>query len=122
MSAVHLLCESTGSTLTARTFTPRFLKSAERRATSPSSVVHTGVKSLGCEKSTTHESPLHLWKSILPCVVSEEKSGAMSPRRRFAASVLMEGLQSMVEDERDATNGRARRQESLGEAGVTLSR
>jgi hypothetical protein len=25
----------------------------------PSSVVQTGVKSLGCEKNTAHESPIH---------------------------------------------------------------
>jgi hypothetical protein len=32
----------------------------------PSSVVHTGVKSFGWEKSTAHLSPIHWWKSIWP--------------------------------------------------------
>src|SRR5581483_4831955 len=45
----------------------------------PSSVVHTGVKSFGCEKSTPHESPSQSWKRIRPCVVSASKSGAVSP-------------------------------------------
>src|SRR4051794_40518723 len=45
----------------------------------PSSVVHTGVKSRGCENRTAHESPIQSWKRILPSVVSASKSGAMSP-------------------------------------------
>jgi len=36
------------------TFTFRFAKSSERRATSPSSVVHTGVKSPGCENKIAY--------------------------------------------------------------------
>ena len=38
-----------------------------------------GVKSLGCEKRTPHESPSHWWKLIGPSVVSAVKSGAVSP-------------------------------------------
>src|SRR5688572_9667514 len=45
----------------------------------PSSVVHTGVKSFGCENRTAHESPIQSWKLILPSVVSASKSGAVSP-------------------------------------------
>src|SRR5215207_5491613 len=45
----------------------------------PSSVVHTGVKSFGCENSTAHESPIHSWNRIVPCVVRASKSGAVSP-------------------------------------------
>ena len=41
--------------------------------------MHTGVKSLGCEKSTAHESPIQSWKLIGPSVVSASKSGAVSP-------------------------------------------
>jgi hypothetical protein len=48
----------------------------------PSSVVQTGVKSLGCDKSTAQESPIQWWKAILPWVVSASKSGAMSPSER----------------------------------------
>ena len=41
--------------------------------------MQTGVKSLGCEKSTAHESPIQSWKLIGPSVVSAWKSGAVSP-------------------------------------------
>ena len=44
----------------------------------PSSVVHTGVKSFGCEKSTAQELPIQSWKRILPSVVCASKSGAVS--------------------------------------------
>src|SRR4051812_7776444 len=88
MSDFHLPCDSEESTESASTFTPRFLKSPERLAASPSSVVHTGVKSLGCEKNTAQELPSHLWNSIFPCEESAVKSGAMSPRRRLAGSVV----------------------------------
>src|SRR6266568_9096055 len=47
----------------------------------PSSVVHTGVKSLGCENRIAHLSPIHSWNRILPSVVSAVKSGASSPMR-----------------------------------------
>ena len=45
----------------------------------PSSVVHTGVKSFGCENSTAQESPIQSWNRIFPSVVSASKSGAVSP-------------------------------------------
>ena len=45
----------------------------------PSSVVQTGVKSLGWENSTTQELPIQSWKWIWPSVVSASKSGAVSP-------------------------------------------
>src|SRR3954453_24178660 len=38
-----------------------------------------GVKFLGCEKSTAHESPIQSWKLIGPSVVAATKSGAVSP-------------------------------------------
>ena len=41
--------------------------------------MQTGVKSLGCENSTAHESPIQSWKLIVPSVVSASKSGAVSP-------------------------------------------
>ena len=47
----------------------------------PSSVVHTGVKSLGCEKRIPQLSPSHSWKLMVPSVVSAVKSGAVSPSR-----------------------------------------
>src|SRR5262249_7387489 len=43
------------------------------------SVVQTGVKSLGCEKSTAHESPIQSWNWMVPSVVSAWKSGAVAP-------------------------------------------
>src|SRR3984885_2984339 len=60
-------------------FTPRRSNSGLMLAMYPSSVVHTGVKSFGCENSTAHESPIQSWKEILPSVVSASKSGAVSP-------------------------------------------
>src|SRR5947199_10862051 len=47
----------------------------------PSSVVQTGVKSLGCENRMAQLFPSHSWKLILPSVVSAVKFGASSPNR-----------------------------------------
>jgi hypothetical protein len=47
----------------------------------PNSVVHTGVKSAGCEKKTHQESPMNSWKLIGPMLVSAVKSGTLSPMR-----------------------------------------
>src|SRR5580658_5680783 len=79
MSLTQLLCESIGSTLTARTLVLRAANWSFSLATVPSSVVHTGVKSLGWENSTPHPSPSHSWKLTVPSVVSAVKSGAISP-------------------------------------------
>src|SRR6476661_5410270 len=59
--------------------TPRRSNSGLIFAMYPSSVVHTGVKSFGCENRTPHESPSQSWKLIRPSVVSASKSGAVSP-------------------------------------------
>src|SRR5438093_7536215 len=63
----------------ARNFTLRFVNSDLIFATVPNSVVHTGVQSAGCEKSTPQLSPSHLWKSTSPSVVCAVKLGAVSP-------------------------------------------
>ena len=81
MSSAHLLCESTGSTLRPMILTLRLSNSGLSRAVSPSSVVQTGVKSLGCENRTPQLLPIHSWNLIGPCVVVAVKSGAMSPNR-----------------------------------------
>ena len=60
-------------------FTLRLSNCGFSRAIVPSSVVQTGVKSFGCEKSTPQELPSHSWKRIFPSVVSASKSGASSP-------------------------------------------
>ena len=78
MSSAHLSWRSVASTDRPMTFTPRRSNSGASLATCPSSVVHTGVKSLGCENSTAQESPIQSWKLILPWVVSAWKSGAVS--------------------------------------------
>ena len=62
--------------------TPRLSNSGFSRAMVPSSVVQTGVKSFGCENSTTQLLPIQSWKRILPSVVSASKSGAVSPIAR----------------------------------------
>ena len=51
----------------------------------PSSVVQTGVKSLGWER-TPQLSPSHSWKLMVPSVVSAVKSGAVSPSRTAMCS------------------------------------
>src|SRR5580692_8053951 len=78
MSAAHFLWLSTGSTDSPMILTPRLSNSGFSRAIVPSSVVHTGVKSFGCEKSTAQELPIQSWKRILPSVVCASKSGAVS--------------------------------------------
>ena len=42
-------------------------------------VVHTGVKSLGCEKNSAQLFPIQSWNLILPSVVWASKSGASEP-------------------------------------------
>src|SRR5436309_8099503 len=78
MSLAHPACLSTGSTESPMILTPRLSNSGLIFAIYPSSVVQTGVKSLGCENSTTHLSPIQSWKRIFPSVVSASKSGAVS--------------------------------------------
>src|SRR5215203_4217809 len=82
MSSAQRLCDSVASTLSPITLTPRFSKSGLQRATYPSSVVQTGVKSFGWENRTAQLSPIHSWKLMGPSVVSAVKSGAISPSRR----------------------------------------
>ena len=79
MSLDHFAWLSTGSTDSPTILT--FLRSNSGLifAMYPSSVVQTGVKSLGCENSTAHESPIQSWNLIGPSVVSASKSGAVSP-------------------------------------------
>src|SRR5579863_8099460 len=78
MSCAHLLCCVTGSTLSPIILQLRFAKSGSSPAMYPNSVVHTGVKSLGCENRMAQPSPIHSWKLILPCEVSAVKLGASS--------------------------------------------
>src|SRR5437899_10148499 len=64
----------------------RLSNSGLMRAMYPSSVVQTGVKSLGCEKRTAHWLPIHWWKSMGPSVVWAVKLGASSPIRNAMAT------------------------------------
>src|SRR5437667_10414692 len=79
MSLAHPSWSPVESTDRPITFTFRSSNSGLIFAMYPSSVVHTGVKSLGCENSTAQESPIQSWKLIFPSVVSASKSGAVSP-------------------------------------------
>src|SRR5215467_8338771 len=81
MSSAHLACRSMGSTEMPMIFTLRLSNSGLILAMYPSSVVHTGVKSLGCENSTAQEFPIQLWNLMGPAVVCASKSGAVSPMR-----------------------------------------
>src|SRR5476649_1563882 len=78
MSAYHLAWFSTGSTDRPSTLTPRLSNSGFSFATAPSSVVQTGVKSLGWEKNSTQWSAAHSWKCSGPSVEAAVKSGARS--------------------------------------------
>src|SRR3954463_15748623 len=62
----------------------------------PSSVVQTGVKSLGCENRTAQESPIHSWKRIVPSVVSASKSGAVSPMRRVMPATILGAMRILI--------------------------
>src|ERR1700712_2057925 len=79
MSSDHFACLSTGSTLSPISLTPRLSNSPFSFASAPSSVVQTGVKSLGCENSSAQLLPIQSWNLILPSVVSASKSGATVP-------------------------------------------
>src|SRR5215475_11803126 len=79
MSCDHLVWLETGSTDSPMIFTPRLSNSGLILAMVPSSVVHTGVKSFGCENRTHHELPIQSWNRMWPCVVSAVKSGAVLP-------------------------------------------
>src|SRR6202167_1665780 len=83
MSTAHLLCLFTGSALSPMILQLRFSNSGCNPAIYPSSVVHTGVKSLGCENKIAQPSPIHSWKLIVPCEVSAVKSGAVSLMRKM---------------------------------------
>src|SRR5262245_26856599 len=78
----------TGSTDRPITLQLRLANSGSSFARYPSSVVHTGVKSLGCENSTHQEVPVQSWNLIRPLVVSASKSGARSPIRRDMVHLL----------------------------------
>src|ERR1700751_6000701 len=88
MSLAHLEWSVTGSTLRPIILVLRLSNSPLSLATMPSSVVHTGVKSLGCENSTAQESPIQSWKRIRPSVVSASKSGATSLICKAIADLL----------------------------------
>src|SRR5216684_1292129 len=88
MSFDHFLWSSTESTLRPITLVLRLSNSGLMRAMYPSSVVHTGVKSLGWEKRTAHWLPIHWWKSIGPWVVCAVKLGASSPIRKAIGDLL----------------------------------
>src|ERR1700722_9174371 len=81
ISPAHPLCDSTESTERPMSLALRLSNSGLALEKAPSSVVQTGVKSLGWEKRTPQLSPNHSWKLMVPSVVSAVKSGAVSPSR-----------------------------------------
>src|SRR3989475_5106156 len=89
MSAAQPRWESSGSIDRPIAATFRLSNSGFRRATEPSSVVQTGVKSRGCEKRMAQRSPIHSWNRIGPSVVSAMKSGAASPSLSDMSSSVM---------------------------------
>src|SRR5882724_4206213 len=95
MSLAQPLCDSSGSTDRPTTLTLRWSNSGLSAETRPSSVVHTGVKSLGCENRTPQLLPRNLWKLIGPSVLSAVKSGASSPSCN-AMGILRDGVLASV--------------------------
>src|SRR6187455_544510 len=91
MSSAHLSWSPLASTDRPMILTLRFSNSGWILAMYPSSVVQTGVKSLGWENRTAHESPIQSWKLIGPCVVSASKSGAVSPSDKPIVVLLLVG-------------------------------
>ena len=81
MSAIQRSWSSALSTLRPMTLVPRLFHSGSSLAVVPNSVVQTGVKSAGCEKSTHQLSPMNSWKRIGPMLVRAVKSGTLSPMR-----------------------------------------
>jgi hypothetical protein len=63
-------------------------READELGVAPSSVVQTGVKSLGWEKRIPQLSPSQSWKLMVPSVVSAVKSGAVSPSRTAIVLLL----------------------------------
>ena len=86
MSPAQPLWDSTGSTEIPMSLVFRLSNSGLALAKAPSSVVQTGVKSLGWENRIPQLSPSHSWKLIVPSVVSAVKSGAVSPSRTAMCS------------------------------------
>src|SRR5580658_8945423 len=86
MSPAQPLCDSTESTESPISLALRLSNSGLAFENAPSSVVQTGVKSLGWEKRIPQLSPSHSWKLIVPSVVSAVKSGAVSPSRTAICS------------------------------------
>src|ERR1700734_1986115 len=81
MSPAQAPWDSTESTERPMSLALRLSNSGLALEKAPSSVVQTGVKSLGWEKRTPQLSPSHSWKLMVPSVVSAVKSGAVSPSR-----------------------------------------
>lgn len=67
--------------------TPLLSNSPPIFANAPSSVVHTGVKSAGCENRIAQLLPMNWWKSISPWVVLAVKLGA-TPRQLVFTSLI----------------------------------
>src|ERR1019366_1487368 len=98
MSTAHLLWLLTGSTLSPMILQLRFSNSGCSPAMYPSSVVHTGVKSLGCENKMAQPLPIHSWKLIVPCEVSAVKLGASSFIRNIVCLLVWCSLEQGVLD------------------------
>src|SRR5579871_3889286 len=88
MSSAQSRCASSVSTESPMILTLRRSNSGFSRAASASSVVHTGVKSLGCENSTPQLVPSQAWNAISPRLEAWVKSGARSPNWMVIGGLL----------------------------------
>src|SRR5271156_2624921 len=89
MSPAQAPWDSTESTERPMSLALRLSNSGLALAKAPSSVVQTGVKSLGWENRMPQLSPSHSWKLTFPSVVSAVKSGAVSPSRMAIGVILL---------------------------------
>ena len=76
MSAAHLPWLVTGSTLSPMILVLRFWNSGLKFGHVAKLGGANGREVLWMREQTAHPSPIHSWKSIVPCVVSAVKSGA----------------------------------------------
>mmetsp|Transcript_29931 Transcript_29931/g.67918 ORF Transcript_29931/g.67918 Transcript_29931/m.67918 type:complete len:258 (-) Transcript_29931:322-1095(-) len=133
MSPLHAMCESTGSQEMPINFTRRSAKFGTRVSHRPSSVVQTGVKSLGWLKrmvqGASGSQSRYSWKVKSPCVVVHGKFGISAPsltRHWAGASALASTTAtSSVTAAADAVDSRGCAWEvrvtTLGEAAMTVA-
>src|SRR5437660_7527483 len=104
MSSAHFECRSTGSTLKPISLTPRLSNSGFSLASAPSSVVQTGVKSLGCENKSAQLLPIQSWNLILPSVSRPRNPGRQRQSEVPCHDLMLFKLQGNLQTKFAAAN------------------